>query len=135
MNHSKLKIALATAGLERVTADLPDEGRKEHQESYAGVDLGVTGALAGLAESGSIVLNHGAGRSRMTSLVPEVHIALMEVNSIDRNLAHWAQRHPDEAAGTTNLVVVTGPSRTGDIGQHLNLGVHGPRHVHVVLLR
>lgn len=127
--------ALATAGLERVASDLPDEGRKEHQQTYATVDLGVTGAVAGLAESGSVVLAHGPGRSRMTSLIPEIHIALVEVSSIDRTLAHWAHRHPDAVGDTTNLVLVTGPSRTGDIGQHLNLGVHGPRHVHLVLLR
>ena len=127
--------ALATAGMERVEADLPEDGRKVHQLSYSTVDLGVTGAVAGLAESGSVVLTHGPGRSRMTSLIPEVHIALLEVNTIDRTLAHWAQRHPEVAGATTNLVLVTGPSRTGDIGQHLNLGVHGPKHVHVVLLR
>jgi L-lactate dehydrogenase complex protein LldG len=127
--------ALAAGGLDRIEANLPAEGRADHQLEYRHADLGVTGADAGLAESGTIVLTHGAGRPRMASLVPEVHIALLQVASIDRSLAHWAHRHPETARDTTNLVLISGPSRTGDIGQHLNLGVHGPRHVHVVLVK
>lgn len=127
--------ALSSAGLNRVDAELPEEGRKEHQLGFSNVDLGVTGADLGLAESGTVVLSHGQGRQRMTSLIPDIHIALLEVSSIERSLAHWANRHPDMARETTNLIMVTGPSRTGDIGQHLNLGVHGPRHVHVVLVK
>ena len=58
-----------------------------------------------------------------------------DVTTIDRTLAHWAHRRAESAAETANLVLVTGPSRTGDIEQQLNLGVHGPRHVHVVLVK
>lgn len=127
--------ALTSAGLEKVEHDVPSEKRREHQLGYFDVDLGVTGALAGLAESGSIVLDHGPGRPRMASLVPEVHVALLPVSDIERTLAHWAHANPEVATETANLVVVTGPSRTGDIEQVLNLGVHGPRHVHVVMIR
>lgn len=127
--------ALTEAGLDRIDAELPDEGRKEHQLGYSRVDLGVTGADAGFAESGTVVLSHGEGRQRMTSLIPEVHIVLLETSLIEESLAWWAHRHPDAVSSTTNLVMVTGPSRTGDIELHLNLGVHGPRHVHVVLVK
>lgn len=127
--------ALSTAGLERIESTLPESDRKIHQQGYRDVALGITGADAALAESGSIVLSHGQGRSRMVSLIPDVHIALVEVRSIERTLAHWAHRNPGAAMDTTNLVLVTGPSRTGDIGQHLTLGVHGPRHLHLVLVQ
>lgn len=102
---------------------------------YADVEVGVTGAHGALAESGSLILVHGPGRPRMASLVPEIHIALLDVASIARSLAHWARENPDLVADTTNLVLVTGPSRTADIEQQLNLGVHGPRHVHIVMIR
>lgn len=126
--------ALQSAGLSRLEYEI-DDGRLERNLSYLGLDIGVTGAVAGLAESGSVVLMHGPGRPRMASIAPDVHIALLDVATIGRTLAHWAHENPGFAADTTNLVLVTGPSRTGDIAQQLNLGVHGPRHVHVVMMR
>lgn len=127
--------ALSSAGLDRVAHEVPTDRRAEHQAGYRYLDLGVTGADAGLAESGSVVLSHGPGRPRMASLVPNVHVAILELPRLHRTLAHWASQHPDLAEGTANLVVITGPSRSGDIEMQLNLGVHGPRHVHIVLIR
>lgn len=127
--------ALATSGVDRADHSVPGTGRREHQMGYHDLDLGVTGADAGLAESGSVVLLHGRGRPRMASLVPRVHVALLEAKLIHRTLAHWVSRFPDLVRNTANLVVVTGPSRTGDIEQQLNLGVHGPRSVHIVLIK
>lgn len=127
--------ALASAGLDRVAHQVPMDRRADHQSGYRYLDLGITGAEAGLAESGSVVLLHGPGRPRMASLVPNVHVAILELSRLHRTLAHWASQHPDLVEETANLVVVTGPSRSGDIEMKLNLGVHGPRHVHVVLVR
>ena len=119
---------LEAAELTRIPAS---EGQLER---YRQVDLGITGADAALAESGSVVLVHGPGRPRLASLVPDVHVAILETGRIHPGLAHWAHAHPDLVASTANLVVVTGPSRSADIELRLNLGVHGPRHVHVVLI-
>lgn len=126
--------SLQSAGLDRLGHEIDDD-RLQRNLSYLGLDIGVTGATAGLAESGSVVLVHGPGRPRMASIVPEVHIALLDVATISRTLAHWANEYPGFVTETTNLVLVTGPSRTGDIELQLNLGVHGPRHVHVVMIR
>lgn len=127
--------SLTAEGLERIAHDVPNGDRLSHQLEYLPLALGVTGSLAGLADSGSLVLSHGSGRPRMASLVPEVHVAILDVTSIDHTLAHWAHKHPEVVTDTANLVLVTGPSRTGDIEQSLNLGVHGPRHVHIVLIK
>lgn len=126
--------ALATAGLNRVDHQV-GEDRLVHNLGYRDIDVGITGSDGALAESGSLILSHGEGRPRMASLVPEIHIALLDADLIHRSLAHWAAEFPDLATETTNLVLVTGPSRTADIEQQLNLGVHGPRHLHVVLIR
>jgi len=127
--------ALTAAGLTRVKGEVPVETRIEHQLGYRDLDLGVTGATAGLAESGSVVLEHRPGRPRMASLVPEVHVALLDLTLMERTLVHWAHKFPESVANTANLVVITGPSRTGDIEQQLTLGVHGPKHVHIVLIK
>jgi L-lactate dehydrogenase complex protein LldG len=126
---------LTAAGRRRVTHEIGADDRLQRQLAFRDLGFGITGADAGLAESGSIVLTHGPGRPRMASLIPEVHVALLEVTAIHRSLAHFAQRIPGIAASTTNMVVVSGPSRTGDIELQLNLGVHGPRIVHIVLVR
>jgi len=126
---------LFSAGLERVEHEVPRDMRLDHNAGYFEVELGVTGALAGLAESGSLLLAHGPGRPRMASLVADIHIALLEVRHIHRGLAQWARENQEVVRETANLVAVTGPSRTGDIEQALNLGVHGPRHVHIVMIR
>ncbi len=127
--------ALAASGLDRVPHDVPADRRMQHQLGYEDLDLGITGADAGLAESGSIVLSHGEGRPRMASLAPRVHVALLDIALLHRTLAHWSAQHPEMVDETANLVAITGPSRTGDIEQQLNLGVHGPRNVHVVLIK
>ena len=127
--------ALIANGLTRIEHDAPNRDRNARLAEYRSVDMGITGAYAGLAESGSVVLTHGPGRPRMASLVPEIHVALLETELLDRTLAHWSSKHSDVVAETANLVVVTGPSRTGDIELQLNLGVHGPRHLHVVLIK
>lgn len=127
--------ALTTAGLDRVEHVVPPGARREHNHSYQDVEVGVTGSLGALAESGSLILSHGEGRPRMASLIPDIHIAVLDITRIARTLAHWARENAHLAAETTNLVLITGPSRTGDIEQELNLGVHGPRHVHIVMIK
>jgi L-lactate dehydrogenase complex protein LldG len=114
--------------------EVPSEDRLHHQNAYSDLIVGITGADGGLAESGSIVLTHGPNRSRMASLIPEVHVALLPASLIVDSLSHWAASRPESLTRSVNLVVISGPSRTGDIEMHLTQGVHGPRHVHVLVL-
>lgn len=123
--------ALSSQGWNRIAID----GNHDDLEKMSSADMGITGADFGLAESGSVVLTHGPGRGRLVSLLPEVHVALLNADAIHRTLFGWAADGAGSPEETANLVIVSGPSRTGDIELELNLGVHGPKHVHVVLIR
>jgi L-lactate dehydrogenase complex protein LldG len=96
------------------------------------VRIGVTAADLGIAATGSLVLRHGPGRPRSASLLVESHIALLPVSRIVPSLADAMDQV--EWDGTSNIAVITGPSRTGDIESILTLGVHGPRHLHIILI-
>lgn len=97
--------------------------------------VGVTGAAGAIAESGTIALFAGPGRPRTASLLPPVHVAILPAASLFPTLAAFLAAHPDAAEEGSNLVLITGPSRTADIEMTLTRGVHGPGEVHVVLLR
>jgi L-lactate dehydrogenase complex protein LldG len=98
------------------------------------VQIGITGALAGLADTGSLVVPGGIGQSRLASLLPMVHIALLKVDDLFPTLAHFVDAYPDAARDTANLNIISGPSRTADIEQTLTLVVHGPKFVHIILV-
>lgn len=127
---------LIDAGFHRVDGHLPDRGsgRVRQLAGYQDLVVGLTGADAGLAETGSIVVRSGPGRPRMASLIPLVHVAVLSTHRLYRSLSDYVADHPAAIEGTSNLVIITGPSRTGDIEQQLNLGVHGPKHLHVILV-
>ena len=127
---------LVDAGCDLVPSTVPwdREGRAGHQDAYFDVRFGLTGAEAAFAESGSIVVRSGPGRPRMASLIPLVHIVLLPADRIFRSQIHWMETGDVDLAGAANVVYVTGPSRTADIEQQINLGVHGPRAVHVVIV-
>ncbi|MDH4115913.1 MAG: LUD domain-containing protein [Acidimicrobiia bacterium] len=124
---------LVAAGLQPVDPRIGGD-RRAHLAGYHDVVLGVTGAHAGFAETGSVVVSSGAGRPRMASLIPAVHVVYLKAVDIHRSLAHWAAADPGFMAGATNVVFITGVSRTGDIEMKLNTGVHGPGHLYMVIL-
>lgn len=103
------------------------------------VRVGITGVTAALAATGSLVLESGGGRPRSASLLPDRHIALMMADQLYTDLESWqaAQKADGYPAfrGTSNTVIVTGPSKTADIGHELVKGAHGPRELHIVILR
>ncbi len=92
---------------------------------------GVSRALYGLADTGSVVLAASPDEPRARSLLPSVHVSLLEESRILPGLAELFDALGDDLPSA--LAIVTGPSRSADIEQHLVVGVHGPGEVHVVL--
>ena len=92
---------------------------------------GVSTALYGLADTGSVVLAASPEEPRARSLLPSVHVSLLDEDRILPGLAELFEAVGDDLPSA--LAIVTGPSRSADIEQHLVVGVHGPGEVHVVL--
>jgi len=109
------------------------ERRQQDVDALAGIGLGVTGAHAALAENGGIVLVSGPGRGRLASILPPLHVAIVSERRLRPSLAALLREEPRLLDEGSNVVVVAGPSRTADIEMTLTHGVHGPKHLHVIV--
>ena len=94
-------------------------------------DVGLTSADAALAETGSLVISSGANKSRMVSLLPPVHIALVAESKLTADIFTWTAARKGHLR--SNIVLVSGPSKTADIEMTLVKGVHGPKRFIVIL--
>jgi L-lactate dehydrogenase complex protein LldF len=94
--------------------------------------VGLTAALAGIAETGSLVLTAGKERPLTASLLPEVHIAVIQADDILPTVKAALQL--PELLTASSAVLITGPSRTADIEMTLTIGVHGPAELIVFCL-
>lgn len=98
------------------------------------IDASITIAVAAIADTGSLVLKPGPHEPRSLSLVPPVHVALVRASTLYASLpAAMAALHP-QSDMPTNLLLVTGPSKTADIQQTLAYGAHGPRELVIVVV-
>ena len=132
----ELGSAVRAAGFRPLDTNLPDdpELRRARLAELGLASAGLSGAQAGLADSGTLVLWSGTGRPRLASLLPAVHVALLSKRAIFPTMAAFLAAYPKTVLQTSNLVFITGPSRTADIEQVLTLGVHGPREVFIIIV-
>ncbi len=97
------------------------------------VDAGVTDAWMGVAETGSVVIRSSPEHGRAVSLVPPLHVAVMEQSQIVPDLID-AMRRLEAEPVVAGAVFITGPSKTSDIEMTLVTGVHGPVEVVVFVV-
>ena len=97
-----------------------------------GVDVGISTAQAGIAETGTLILDSACERHRLVSLVPPVHIAIINASAIVGTLAD-ALTLLQQKEISPAITFITGPSRTADIELTLTIGVHGPQELYVIV--
>lgn len=118
---------------ELVTYDGPVEQCKARLVN--GIDAALTGTRGGIAETGSLILWPCHDEPRLMSLLPPIHIALVEADLIVDTLAEALARQGWAAAMPTNALLISGPSKTADIEQTLAYGVHGPKELIVLVVK
>jgi L-lactate dehydrogenase complex protein LldG len=97
-------------------------------------DAGVTDVSYAVAETGSLVIQTSAAHGRAISLVPSVHVAIVEPKNCVADLLDLMEKLRETGVGN-NATIITGPSKTADIEGALVVGVHGPGEVRVFLLK
>ncbi len=102
-------------------------------EFFSHVSAGLTTTKGAIAETGSLILWPSIHEPRLISLIPPVHIAVLDAENIYDTFAqaiqeqHWADAMP------TNALLISGPSKTADIEQVLAYGVHGPKQLIIII--
>ncbi|MBP6766875.1 MAG: lactate utilization protein [Reyranella sp.] len=100
--------------------------------------VSVTGAFAGIAETGTVVMASGPDHPVSLNLLPDTHVVVLRESDIvggyedvwGRLRARYGKNLMPRTVNT-----ITGPSRTGDIEQTIELGAHGPRRMHILVVR
>lgn len=97
--------------------------------------VSVTGAFAGIAETGTLVLLSGPESPTTLNFLPDDHIVVLRV---DRIVVHmedaWARLRKERGNMPRTVNLITGPSKTADVEQTIQEGAHGPRRLRVILV-
>jgi L-lactate dehydrogenase complex protein LldG len=100
-----------------------------------GIDMGVTWAEHGIADTGTLVVASDSEETRMATMLCEVHVALLNVSDIRASANDMAEELSAMTARTGSYTAfITGASRTADIERVLAIGVHGPLELHIILV-
>jgi L-lactate dehydrogenase complex protein LldG len=105
--------------------------RPQWVDAVAAADAGITGAQWGIAETGTLVLGSGPGQPRLASLLPPAHLAVLRADRILPDLPALLAR---TAILPSALTLITGPSRSADIGLVPVFGAHGPMALAILIV-
>jgi len=121
---------------EVILPELPADGtRSGFLSEFDQAEVGITGSLAAFADTGTVVLSTASRRSLLPSLLPTVHLVIVRAKDIYPNMEAWLEAGGSHfVANSSNVVLISGPSRTADIEMSLTIGVHGPGQVVAVVI-
>lgn len=116
------------------TAALDPATRRQQQLAC---DIGITSVDVAIAETGTLLVCSRPGQERLASLLPPMHVAIVERSQIVPDLLDaFALLHERGLSNLpSNVTLITGPSKTGDIELQLTTGVHGPGKWRVIIVR
>jgi L-lactate dehydrogenase complex protein LldG len=100
--------------------------------------VSITGAFAGIAETGTLVMTSGPDHPVSLNLLPDTHVVVLREGDIVSGYEEVWQRlraRYGKNAMPRTVNTITGPSRTADIEQTIELGAHGPRRMHILVVR
>lgn len=100
--------------------------------------VAITGAFAGVAETGTLIFTSGPDHPTSLNLLPDTHVVILReddiVGAYEEVFVRLRARYGEGTMPRT-VNTVTGPSRTADVEQQLELGAHGPRRMHILIVR
>lgn len=100
-------------------------------------EVSLSCAFAGVAETGTLVLISGPDNPTTLNFLPETHIVVLPKSAVTgayEDVWDRLRERVGEAVMPRTVNMITGPSRTGDIEQTIELGAHGPRRLHIILV-
>jgi len=100
----------------------------------AGDAVSLTPCFATIAETGTLMLISGAATPTTLNFLPDTHIVLVHADQVVAAYEDGWDRLRSAGAMPRVVNFITGPSRTGDIEQRIELGAHGPRRLHIILV-
>lgn len=111
-----------------------DQAIEDFKKRLFQIDAGITTTLGAVADVGAVIIWPDAKEPRLLSLVPPIHIAVLEASAIDDNLIEAMARLKWPQGMPTNALLISGPSKTADIEFKLVFGVHGPKEMVVIII-
>jgi L-lactate dehydrogenase complex protein LldG len=106
--------------------------RRGRAEASDAVSL--TPCNAAIAETGTLMLSSGAATPTTLNFLPDTHIVVVHGNQVVATYEDGWDRLRSGGMMPHAINFITGPSRTGDIEQRIELGAHGPRRLHIILV-
>ncbi len=122
---SRAEKALTQAGLATRSFEQKIDDWKD--DFFANVDAGFTASLCGIAHTGTVMLVSSVDEPRSQSLVPPVHFCLFDTRKLYDTFYAALTGENLVADMPTNIILISGPSKTADIQLTLAFGAHGPR--------
>ena len=107
---------------------------EDFKDRLFSIDAGITTVAGAIADPGALILWPSDKEPRLMSLVPSIHIAVLEADKIFSTFLEVMQEEKWSTKMPTNVVLISGPSKTADIEMTLAFGVHGPKELIVLIL-